>query len=78
MHPHEYELIQAASQPQGLDLLTKLETAKALRISTRHLERLEELGEGPPRVRLGERRIAYPRAGLLAWVQQRTTAPKAA
>src|SRR5690242_3563725 len=53
---------------EPIELLTEAETAEVLRISQRHLQRLNELGEGPPRTRLGERRIAYPRAGLIAWI----------
>jgi predicted DNA-binding transcriptional regulator AlpA len=64
--------------PKQIDLLTEAEAAEALRISQRHLQRLNELGEGPPRTRLGERRIAYPRDGLTEWVRHRTSATKPA
>ena len=50
-----------------------LRLSKALRVSQRHLQRLKEQGDGPPRTRLGERRIAYPRAGLVAWINERTS-----
>jgi predicted DNA-binding transcriptional regulator AlpA len=65
-------------QAGGFKLLLEREVAERLRISPRHLQRLNEIGEGPPRVRLGDRRVAYPENGLDAWVQQRTTTPKAA
>jgi predicted DNA-binding transcriptional regulator AlpA len=74
MHPQEHERLQQ----QQIDLLTQTEAAKALRISLRQLQRLDELGEGPPRTRLSERRVAYPRAGLIAWVNERTDTLKAA
>jgi predicted DNA-binding transcriptional regulator AlpA len=64
--------------PQLLELLTQAEAAKMLRISQRNFQRLEELGDGPPRTRLSDRRVAYPRDGLVAWVIQRTTVPRAA
>lgn len=76
MHPNEYAALRQGAQP--LELLTEDEAAQRLRVSRRHLQRLVELGEGPPRTRLGDRRIAYPLDGLIAWVQQRTTAAKAA
>ena len=65
-------------QPGRFKLLLENEVAERLRISERHLQRLNQLGEGPPRVKLGERRVAYPEDGLNAWIQQRTTTPKAA
>jgi predicted DNA-binding transcriptional regulator AlpA len=60
------------SQQQKFELLTELEAAKRLRISQRQLQRLVELGQGPPRTKLGRRRIAYPLDGLTAWVKERT------
>jgi len=74
MNPHECEQTQ---QPP-FELLTEDEAARKLRVSRRHLQRLVELGEGPPRVRLGPRRIAYPVDGLVAWITRRTIAAKAA
>ncbi len=56
-----------------IDLMTQAEVAKALRISQRQLQRLEQLGDGPPKTRLGDRRVAYPRAGLIAWLNERTS-----
>jgi excisionase family DNA binding protein len=51
------------------DLLTEREAAELLRISTRHLQRLIENRQGPPRVKLG-RRVLYPRPTLLAWLDR--------
>ena len=73
MHPHEHEGINSTPQPQPFELLTEAEAARRLRVSQRHLQRLVELGEGPPRTRLGDRRVAYPLDGLITWVRQRTT-----
>jgi predicted DNA-binding transcriptional regulator AlpA len=68
-----YQGDRLKESPKTLDLLTEPEAAKLLRVSQRHLQRLVHLGEGPPRVILGERRIAYPKNGLIAWTEQRTT-----
>jgi excisionase family DNA binding protein len=71
MHPHQYA--EFKDDPVELDLLTEKEAAQLLRVSRRHLQRLVHIGQGPPRVTLGERRVAYPRAGLARWVAARTT-----
>jgi predicted DNA-binding transcriptional regulator AlpA len=79
----EAEAPQAATQESRwarappFELLTEAEAAKRLRISQRHLQRLVEIGEGPPRTRLGDRRVAYPLDGLTAWVRQRTSTAEA-
>lgn len=66
-------------QPDStFELLTEAEAAKRLRVSQRHLQRLVEVGEGPPRTKLGDRRVAYPLDGLIEWVRRRTTPAKAA
>ena len=75
MHPSEYAMV---AQGSFRALLTKSETAKRLRVSERHLDRLHELGQGPPRVQLGARRVAYSDDALIAWVAERTSAAKAA
>ena len=69
MHPQDYATIIDGD----FTLLTKPEAAQRLRISERHLDRLHEFGRGPPRVQLGERRIAYPLDGLIGWVKQHTS-----
>ena len=54
----------------GLDqreFLTESETAKILRSSERTMQRLRQQGGGPPYVRLGLRRILYPRRLLMIW-----------
>ncbi len=78
MHPAQYTELTASQQPisssQARDfrLLNLNEAAKRLRISTRHLQRLMEIGQGPAVTRLGERRIAFTENALAAWVQERT------
>jgi hypothetical protein len=70
--PRQRMAIPSSETPASFELLTEAEAAGRLRVSQRHLQRLVELGEGPPRTRLGDRRIAYPVDGLTAWVRHRT------
>ena len=64
--------------PPDVDtILTRAEAARLLRLSTRSLERMGEVGEGPPRIQLSERRVAYWRRDLLDWLASRTTPAKA-
>jgi hypothetical protein len=54
----------------GLDqpeFLTESETARMLRSSERTMQRLRQQGSGPPYVRLGLRRVLYPKCLLMAW-----------
>jgi predicted DNA-binding transcriptional regulator AlpA len=53
--------------------LTLAETADWLRCSSRTLQRLLETGEGPPVVRLSERRLIFRLADVRRWVEQRTS-----
>jgi predicted DNA-binding transcriptional regulator AlpA len=55
-------------------LLTEREAADIARLSTRTLKRLAETGDGPARIRLTARRIAYRRADLIRWIETRTAA----
>lgn len=59
-------------------ILNKDEAAAQAGISVRTLDRLEEEGEGPPRVRLGKRRIGYWETDLIAWLRARTSPAKQA
>lgn len=54
------------------------QVAAYLGMSGRTLERLAEVGEGPPRVRLSARRVAYLRADVLEWLHARRAPVKAA
>lgn len=74
------ELIEAASnghqQLSPIDRLRCLSFNEALEItglSEATLHRLVVSGEGPPRVRLSERRWGYPLGGLSDWMAARTT-----
>ena len=61
---------------QRPDILTETEAARHARLSTRTLQRLAETGRGPPRIRLGLRRVGYWRTDLDAWLRASTIAPK--
>ena len=52
--------------------LTLDETAKWLRCSTRTLQRLLEVGEGPPVIRLSQRRVIFRLTDLRTWLAHRT------
>jgi excisionase family DNA binding protein len=55
------------------DYLIDDEAARVARISKRTLQRMVKDGKGPPRMRLGGRRVLYPRAKLLAWIDAHFT-----
>jgi len=59
-------------------ILNKDEMAALARVSVRTLERWESVGEGPPRVRLGRRRIGYWKSDVLAWLRNKTMPGKTA
>ena len=59
-------------------VLTQPEAARMLRLSTRSLERLVEIGEAPPRIQLTGRRVGYWKRDVLAWLQARTSPAKQA
>ena len=59
----------------GIDpVLTRKETAKALRISIRTLTRLEQLRKLPPRIRLTDRLYGYRRSAIEQYLASRTAA----
>jgi predicted DNA-binding transcriptional regulator AlpA len=53
--------------------LTLPEAARWLRTSTRNLQRLLEDGDGPPVVRLSQRRILFRRSDLREWLDRRVS-----
>jgi predicted DNA-binding transcriptional regulator AlpA len=63
----------ASVADEGSEHLTLAETADWLRCSSRTLQRLLETGEGPPVVRLSERRLIFRLADVRQWVEQRTS-----
>lgn len=69
----------APPDPPDLDLLLTLpEAARLMRLSVRSLERLAEVGEGPPRVQLTSRRVAFWRKDVVRWLETRTAPAKQA
>lgn len=75
-----HALTQCVKRRQDMSdrILNKDEAAAQASISVRTLDRLEEEGEGPPRVRLGKRRIGYWETDLIAWLRARTSPAKQA
>jgi predicted DNA-binding transcriptional regulator AlpA len=64
----------AAATDVGLGpyhVLTKVQTANVLGCSTDTLDRLAARSEGPPRIRISERRIGYPLSGIRQWLSDR-------
>lgn len=57
-------------------VLTQPEAARMLRLSTRSLERLVEIGEAPPRIQLTGRRVGYWKCDVLTWLLARTSSSK--
>lgn len=56
------------------ELLDQREAEQITKLSIRTLQRLAEIGEGPPRIRLTQRRIAYRRKDLMRWIESRAAA----
>jgi predicted DNA-binding transcriptional regulator AlpA len=56
-------------------ILSKREAADRDGISLRHLERLISTGEGPPIIRLGERRVGIDQDDNDAWLRSRRVVP---
>jgi excisionase family DNA binding protein len=50
------------------------ELARWLRVSERHVQRLLEIGDGPPSIRLG-RRVIFSRVAVQKWLEARTSGP---
>lgn len=53
-------------------ILTRIETARLLRLSVRSLARLEVAGELPPRVMITRRTIGYRQSAIEGWLNART------
>ncbi len=60
-----------------MKLLTCKETAERLGLSERSLERLRISGDGPPFIRLSQRRLAYREDDVTAWLARRVRASRA-
>jgi excisionase family DNA binding protein len=65
-------------EAHSAEYLTEAEAAALLRVGRRSLERWRVSGDGPAWVRMGPRRVLYPRAALVAWAEARTYPHRAA
>lgn len=63
---------------QNAPLMAPKEAAAATSLSRTYLAMMAEAGDFPRAVRLGERRIAYVRAEVEAWIADRIAARAAA
>ncbi len=52
-------------------VLTKTQVSVITGLSRDTLDRLHRQNQGPPRVRLSERRVGYPLSQIRAWLKQR-------
>jgi predicted DNA-binding transcriptional regulator AlpA len=59
-------------------LLSKSETAKICKFSIATLERRIADGDGPRKIQLSPRRVAFRLADVLAWIERRAGADDAA
>ena len=69
---------RALSPAERLRCLDHGEVKKITGLSEATLYGLGASGEGPPRVKLSERRWGYPLGGLADWLANRTSEPSAA
>jgi predicted DNA-binding transcriptional regulator AlpA len=56
-------------------IISKKEAARRGAMSTRHLERLISVGEGPPIIRLGVRKVGVADDDFDAWLTSRRVLP---
>jgi predicted DNA-binding transcriptional regulator AlpA len=52
-------------------ILSRVQTARLINLSTDTLDRLVARGEGPPRVRISPRRVGHPLGSTRKWLAQR-------
>lgn len=55
------------------DYLTSKEAARFMGLSRSWLEKRRVFGDGPPYYKIGERRVLYRRAEVVAWLEQHRT-----
>jgi predicted DNA-binding transcriptional regulator AlpA len=56
---------------EAIKVLNRREAVKHLGISERSFQRLEALGDGPPKTRLSEGRVGYRVSDVAAWLDAR-------
>lgn len=64
------------SERSAIDLRTLKEVAELLGVSVECLIRWRRVGDGPPFIRLGSRKIAYEMRDVAAWLNSRQRYPK--
>jgi predicted DNA-binding transcriptional regulator AlpA len=64
-------LERLAAAPADL-LLTRADLAAWLGVSATSIKRWDRVGAGPPRVRVGMRRVRYRRDAVIRWLDERT------
>jgi hypothetical protein len=64
--------------PETIRYMDETETACALRVSRRTLQRWRGTGEGPAFIRAGSRRVLYDTTAIERWAGSRTFAHRAA
>jgi predicted DNA-binding transcriptional regulator AlpA len=63
------------SEPANIDpVISEIETADAINVSTSTLRRMHSRGEGPPRIQLSKRRIGYRLGDVDEWLRLRACA----
>jgi predicted DNA-binding transcriptional regulator AlpA len=62
------------SEPANIDpVISEIETADAINVSTSTLRRMHSRGEGPPRIQLSKRRIGYRLGDVDEWLRLRAS-----
>jgi len=51
------------------EVMSKRELSATTGLSISTIQRLENRGEGPPRIRLSPHRVAYRRTAVMAWLE---------
>jgi predicted DNA-binding transcriptional regulator AlpA len=73
--PNELQTLNERATPIiSLEHFTLTELAEWLRCSTRTVQRLIETGEGPPMIKLSDRRVIFRKADAQQWLARRTSA----
>lgn len=65
-------MTRAVELPERMLRLTEVQ--QLVPFSKMHIDRLEKAGRFPRRVKIGSRRVAWPKAAVLAWLAERAAA----